>query len=102
MNELNSIIEIIKIIRSKITDQTDPGWGISRSIHEITKELDSDLQGLENGDLEKLKRFDLYFAPTGLFQEMSMENGWAEEYLVLSQKFDALFEKINNKGQAQG
>ena len=34
----------------------------------------------------------LLFAPTGALQETSMDNGWAGEYLLLSERFDGLID----------
>ena len=88
------LIEIIKTVRSKISDSTDVSWSGFESVNELQTELDKDIISLESGDFSSLKTYKVYFLPTGEFQEISMSNGWGEEYLKLANKFDEYYKKI--------
>lgn len=85
---LKRVIEIIKIIDSKITNETDVIWAGYDSPDELKNEIRSDLEALIGGDLSRLEKFRIHFAPTSTFQELSMSNGWSNEYLQLAKEFD--------------
>lgn len=52
--------------------------------------LDRGILAVELGNELNRDELKLLFAPTGDLQETSIANGWAEEYLSLSAKFDDL------------
>ncbi len=59
---------------------------------EIVLILDPAISCIRHGaelDREELK---LLFAPTGALQETAMDNGWSDEYLLLSEDFDGLID----------
>jgi hypothetical protein len=62
---------------------------------EVIKNLETQLAKLEKN--EKIDRLllEVEFAPTSTIQEISMANGWSNEYLKLSSKFDKEITKIN-------
>ena len=37
------------------------------------------------------------FAPTSTYQEISLSNGWGNEFLKLADQFDKLYEKIRRQ-----
>ena len=54
--------------------------------------LDTNIQTLsENGSYSRGDLI-LLFAPTGDIQDTSIENGWGEQFIALSEKFDKLVE----------
>jgi hypothetical protein len=97
MKELNNIIEILKVIRQKLDLDTDIMWTHYESPSVLIKEFDTDFQLLITGDLEKLNVFRNHFLPTGLFQELSLSNGWEDEYIELATLFDQSYTIINSK-----
>lgn len=98
MSELEGIIEIIKTVRDRITDDSDTGWSSKYdNIKAFQDDLDRDLNELLNGNVGILSTFNTHFAPTSSFQEHSMANGWSEEYIQLSDKFDLLYDSIKKK-----
>lgn len=62
----------------------------STGVTEIVAILSRAIEGLETGSDLNLEELKLLFAPTGDLQETSMGNGWGDEYLELSSKFDTL------------
>ena len=99
MKEFEQIIEIIKTVRQKITDNTDVIWAGYDSATELQEEIDRDLEELVNGNLEKLDSFKTHFLPTATFQEVSLSNGWGDELLLLAEEYDKLYEKLKKKSQ---
>lgn len=93
MNEISEIISIIKETRNHINDSTDVIWTNYKNAQELQNEMDNDIQDLENGKLISLEKYKMYFLPTATFQEISIANGWSEEYMKLAEKFDELYEK---------
>ena len=96
MDNLRPLIEIIKIVRNKITDNTDIVWTKYNNTVELQMHIDKNLNLLENGDKQALEEFKHLFMPTSTFQEISISNGWGEEYLELAERFDEAYEKIKN------
>jgi len=94
MTYIQVIIEIIKNVNSRITEQTDLSWTKYNGAYELKSELETDIQEFEKGNLQKLEKYTLYFAPTGTFQEISIPNGWGEDFVLLANDFDQLYEKI--------
>jgi hypothetical protein len=96
MTELEEIIKIIKTARLKITDDTELVWSGYDSVAGLQAAIDNDIKELIAGDLTKLDSFKFHFLPTSTFQEISLSNGWSEEYMELSLDFDKYYESIKN------
>ena len=94
MTYIQVIIEIIKNVNSRIDERTNLIWTKYNRASEIKSELETDIKDFENGNIEKLEKYSLYFAPTGTFQEISIPNGWGEEFVLMANQFDELYEKI--------
>jgi hypothetical protein len=62
----------------------------SRSISQIIEVLDRGIEASERPSDLNRDELILLFAPTGDLQEVSLANGWADEYLLLSARFDGL------------
>jgi hypothetical protein len=89
------LLQILEAIKSIITLETDLVWAYYESIEKLIQELDELIEEIKVGKLETLKRLAMHFAPTSGFQELSIENGWSEEYLKLADRFDRIYEKYN-------
>ena len=94
MTYIQVIIEIIKNINSRIDEQTNLIWTKYNRASDIKSELETDIKDFENGNIEKLEKYSLYFAPTGTFQEISIPNGWGEDFILMANQFDELYKKI--------
>lgn len=91
MIEIKKIIEILK---AKITIDTDLMWTHYNSPEELIAEINLNSIFLEEKNREGLDFFQLLFFPTGTLQEISIQNGWSEEYLKLAAEFDSIYEKV--------
>ncbi len=95
------IIEILTIIRSKINSETDVSWTHFNTIEELTQMIDSSIDGLKRNENVVIEELAIHFAPTSTFQELSISNGWTEEYLMLADRFDDAVKKILAKKTIQ-
>lgn len=87
------LIEILNKVKEKLIDGSDVVWTGYDNAQQMRDELDAYIQILRTGDASPLKELRFLFAPTGSFQEHSIDNGWAYEYLELADKFDKLIEQ---------
>jgi hypothetical protein len=67
----------------------DATWS-STGVLGIVAILDRGIKSLALGTELNRDELKLLFAPTGAFQETSIENGWSHDYLLLSAEFDRL------------
>ena len=94
MNQIQELIDIITTIRNKINDTTDVVWTKYENANDLQMEIDKVLNDFIKGDMSMLDKFYYWFLPTSTFQEISISNGWINEYIVLSNKFDKLYDKL--------
>ena len=94
MTYIQVIIEIIKNINLRIDENTNLTWTNYNRASDIKSELETDIKDFENGNIEKLEKYSLYFAPTGTFQEISIPNSWGEDFILMANQFDELYKKI--------
>jgi len=88
----DKLIEIIEIIRGKITPETDIVWTRYNSVDELNLDLDKLVQGIRTNDVATFSKLKTLFGPTASFQELSISNGWGEEFIRLSIEFDEQIE----------
>ena len=95
----DKLIEIIEIIKGKITPETDIIWTRYNSIDELNTDLSNLVQGIRTNDASTFSKLEFLFAPTGSFQELSIDNGWGEEFIQLSTIFDHQIEILKSNCQ---
>jgi hypothetical protein len=86
----------LKKVKEQFTDNSDMVWTGCETAKEVRDELDGYIEQLSKGYTGCLKNLNLHFAPTSTFQEHSLQNGWAKEYLQLSKEFDSIYKSIKN------
>jgi hypothetical protein len=92
--EFQKIVEILIAIRNTVDLQTDVVWTKFDSAQELIDDLTTDIEKLRLGDCETLSKVYLAFGPTSTYQELSISNGWGDEYLKLAEQFDYCHKKI--------
>ena len=90
------LIKIIEEVKERITDNSDIVWTGYDSAKKLRTELEIYIEQLKSGDLTSLSELHKHFLPTCTFQEHSISNGWADEYIRLSEKFDTFYETLKN------
>ena len=97
MKEIIAILtEIIEIIK------TSPGyldWSGYRTIGEPIEELTAHIERLKQNDLSGIPQLKMLFGPTGPLQELSIDNGWAYQFLDLAKRFDHAVAKITRPSE---
>jgi hypothetical protein len=92
--KIGQVKEIIETIKTKITSDTDLMWTNYNSSEELIAKINLNSILLEENKKAGLEFFQLLFLPTGTLQEISIQNGWSEEYLKLAAEFDSIYEKV--------
>lgn len=82
---------IIYELKAKLTPDTDLAWTRYRNVNEVTEMLDQFDERIQKHDTAALDELALLFAPTAPFQEISISNGWSEEFLNIAKLFDRTF-----------
>ena len=77
--------EVKEIIDSPNTDVT---WSRYNTAEEVIKDLASCIEQLKQKDKSVIEKLKILFAPTGVFQEISIDSGWSDKYLELANRFD--------------
>ena len=90
------LIDILSKIKVRFTDNSDLLWTSYENAKEVRDELDACMEQLNKGDKSCLENLNMHFLPTSTFQEHSLQNEWAEEYMKLSEKFDSIYAKMKN------
>jgi hypothetical protein len=90
------LIDILEQVKEKFTDSSDLLWTSYENAKEIRDELDACIEQLSKGDISSLESLNMHFLPTSTFQEHSLQNGWAKEYMKLSETFDSIYARLKN------
>lgn len=89
-NHREDLLQIIEVVKSSVHPETELICSYFESVDELFKELDVLSEGIKNGELKSLITLSIHFAPTSSFQELSIQNGWSEEYLKIAERFDQI------------
>lgn len=90
---LTTLIEVLDqsrtLVSRKENDFVRSGW---TDREEALNEIDSLMHRMVSG-MFPLDESSLMFAPTGKLQELSLSNGWSDEYMTLANKLDSVLER---------
>ncbi|WP_444902156.1 hypothetical protein ACJJIG_04295 [Microbulbifer sp. SSSA007] len=89
---LDEMLYVLKETLRLARTSEDSIWS-DMSVEEISGILGKAIEKIENGKSPSMFKLKYLFAPTGPIQETSMENGWSDPYLKLSERFDEVAEK---------
>ena len=97
-SEIKSIIQILRVIKEHVSVK---GTNVLHSSFNTNEEvidcIDDHINKLSNYDTSALEELIVLFLPTSDFQEISISNGWGEEYLELAKEFDNIIQLIKKK-----
>ena len=80
------ILEALQRTRDRVAHSTDSDWS-TRSTKQMLAKLDKLIRSIESGGRPRI-RLGMLFVATGDLQEISMANGWADEFLELAEVVD--------------
>ncbi len=89
------LISILEQVKSHVSDDSNMTWTRYESAVELRTEINEHITKIRNFDFENLDSLKTDFLVTCTFQEHSISNGWAEEFLKLASEFDEVYEEIN-------
>lgn len=91
IGKYDELIKIMKEVKEIIdSPNTDVTWSRYNTVEEIIKDLDSCIEQLNQEDKSAIEKLKILFAPTGAFQEISIDSGWSDRYLELANRFDEI------------
>jgi hypothetical protein len=73
-------------------------WTSYKNASDLRDNLDEFISELKAMDMTCLGILQILFAPTGTLQEHSLSNGWENDYLDLSKKFDLICSSMDLRG----
>lgn len=85
------LIPILEQVRELVC--APPHAGIYGEPRRVLAEVERHLEEIRSSGATDLFELGVLFAPTGDLQEVSMDNGWGEEFLRLSAHFDRIAEQ---------
>ena len=74
-------------------DGVDLVWSHWDNVDDAVKELDDHKSRFLKNDFSKLDDASFLFAPTGSLQEVSLSNGWGDEFIQLANRIDKVTDK---------
>jgi hypothetical protein len=101
-DDFQNVRHILETIKGLTTDEADAVWAGYDNGKDFLIDLNSDIEKIIFCDFETLDRLNLEFAPTSTYQELSLSNGWTDDYIELSARFDKLYVKIKRQKTVSG
>jgi hypothetical protein len=86
MQELDAILTEARALLAR--PDNDFHWSSWKDQEAALAELDTLIAQVRHRQLPK-EALDILFLPTGPIQEVSLSNGWADEFLALARRYDA-------------
>jgi hypothetical protein len=83
-------VQLLERLVTLLEDSNESVWS-PLSPKKVSDFIQGMISKLQNGEELEIDRLKLEFAPTSTIQEISMENGWSEEFLEMASRFDVLF-----------
>jgi len=88
-SDTERLLECIQKTKKRIEGSDDSVW-TSITCLEVVEHLAKAEKNISAGKEYDERHLSMLFAPTGPIQEISIENGWGDEFLNLSSNFDLL------------
>jgi hypothetical protein len=85
--EIDKLISALDETISFLRNSRSSDWAAT-SVEELIDELESEIARIKNSESPDTKRSRMLFAPTGSIQETSIDNGWGDDFLRLSEIVD--------------
>lgn len=85
--EIEILISALEETISYLRTSEETGWS-ALSPDEIIRKLEVELTRARNAQPVDVIKLERLFAPTGVIQEVSIDNGWGTKFLRLSEVVD--------------
>jgi hypothetical protein len=88
------LISVLRETRDYLArPDNDFAWSSWQDAPAALREVDGLISCIESGNLPNRSDITFLFLPTGLIQEVSVSNGWGQEFLELASRLDAAVER---------
>ena len=94
MTDLEEFVSNTREVLSRIDPNADVILTSFETADQLKKEIDRDLQQLEQGNLDYLQQVYLHFLPTSTFQEIYIDEKWEIEMLDFCARMDELYARL--------
>lgn len=99
-NSVKKIIDIINGINQDLLKSDEHmTWTKYERVDDLKRDLSKLIKRLEKNDLTALEDIELFFAPTGVLQEVSINGMWGLEFIEIGNDVDQLIKSIREKKQ---
>jgi len=86
-----SLIQVLEEAKALVSREgNDFAWSTWKDREHALAEIDGFIAKVQQGDPTSYSDLWMMFAPTGDLQEVSLGSGWAQEFLALASRFDAV------------
>ena len=85
--EIDNLVSTLEKTLSFLRESESSFWS-SLSVEELISKLEDELHKSENSQQIDLGQLKFLFAPTGPIQDTSIDNGWGDQYLEISEVID--------------
>jgi hypothetical protein len=85
--EIEKLIFALEETISLLRNSQSSDWS-SLSVEEIIRRLEAEVVKAKNSKPVDINLLDYLFAPTGVIQETSIDNGWGTKFLRISEVVD--------------
>lgn len=93
--QLSNIIKEIKMFIE--VPNLDTSWSGYDTAQDLVMDLNKYIKRIEALDGTVIRELNLLFAPSGVLQEISINNCWSDEFIEISEKFDKIITKLFNE-----
>lgn len=97
-HSITKVIEIIHSINQDLLKSDEHmAWTKYEHVADLKKDLSKLAKRLEKKDLTALDEIELFFAPTGVLQEVSINGMWGLEFIEIGNDMDRLIKEIRGQ-----
>jgi hypothetical protein len=72
-------------------------WTDWKNSQEAIDELQKIKQEIERDNYSSISALEIIFGPTGPMQELSIDSGWTNEFILLAEDIDKAIESFHNE-----
>lgn len=96
-NDFQKVKYILETIKKWTIEETEKVLAGYDNRKEFLIDLNEDIEKIEFCNFETLDKLNIEFAPTSTYQELSLSNGLADEFIKLAEEFDKLYANIKSQ-----
>lgn len=93
-NPVQEAISLLESMRNYVRDDAELMWTSYQSVAEIHLELDACIAGIGRLDKASIDRAATFFIPTGDFQNLALDSGWGDVFLIFAERYDKLYDEL--------